>query len=272
MSKNPFQNNDDWLSTFIQETPEFKEFGKSSYKNFRNIQKIKIRESAPQVDSKFVRFVGLFTTHALTSVITAVFCLGGVATFVTAEKIAPQEYKPSEVVQKVINSFGGKSQAVQDYEKSKASLSAISSSSIGSSSIESSSSSITSSIISSSSTVSSTNATKSSSAVVVSSSSASAKYSSSVISSSSFANEDEKRKSLGFVNFEGSWVKAYTDKDNRKTVEVYSSEKTKLVYYCQMDNPQSLYFKFCTTSFVSSSSATSSSISSVTSSQVSSRS
>ena len=269
MSKNPFQNNEDWLSAFIQETPEFKDFGKSSYKNFRNLQKIKIRESAGQVDNRFVRFVSLFTTHALTSVITAVVCLGGVATFVTAEKIAPQEYKPSEVVQKVINSFGGKSQAVLDYEKSNTSSSAIlSSSTVSSSTI----SSMISSIVSSSSITSSSVIVRSSSNTTTgSSSSIQAKSSSSIISSSSFANEDEKRKALGFVNFEENWVKAYTDKENRKTVEVYSSDKSKLLYFCQMDNPQSIYFKFCMSSFVVSSSSSISSVSSTGSSQISSK-
>ncbi len=101
MSKiqNPFQK-EDWIEEMIKQAPEFKEFQKTSFNNFKAIKKLEEKKYEVEDRSSFFDIFQVFTTHALTASLTAMLCLGGVATF-AAEKTLPAEFKPSTIVSKI---------------------------------------------------------------------------------------------------------------------------------------------------------------------------
>ncbi len=156
MSKiqNPFQK-EDWIEEMIKQAPEFKEFQKSSFANFKAIKRLDDKKYEVENRSSFMDIFQVFTTHAVTASLTAMLCLGGVATF-AAEKTLPVEYKPSTIVNK-INPFqenlkGNKKWYWESQSSLTVSITPISSL-ISSSSIILSSSSAISSVISSSSEI-----------------------------------------------------------------------------------------------------------------------
>ena len=197
MSKinNPFQR-EDWIEEMIKQAPEFKEFQKTSFANFKAIKRLDDKKYEVENRSSFLDIFQVFTTHAVTASLTAMLCLGGVATF-AAEKALPVEYKPSTIVNK-INPFQENLKGNNKwYWESQSSL-AVSSSSV--SSIINSSTVVLSSIsgISSSSIISSSsksssstqNSSQASSSSVSNSSKTIVNSSSKVASSSSTKKED----------------------------------------------------------------------------------
>ena len=192
MSKinNPFQR-EDWIEEMIKQAPEFKQFQKSSFANFKAIKRLDDKKFEVENRSSFLDIFQVFTTHAVTASLTAMLCLGGVATF-AAEKTLPVEYKPSTIVNK-INPFQenlkGNKKWYWEAESSLVVSSSSISSVINSSSIVLSSSLALSSVLSSSSSViSSSSVLNSSSRVLESSSTSSAVTASStkpILSSSS---------------------------------------------------------------------------------------
>jgi hypothetical protein len=202
--KNPFTR-EDWIEELIKQAPEFKEFQKQSFNNFKAIAKLEKQRQASiyEVENKsgLNGFFQIFTTHALTASLTAMLCLGGIATF-AAEKSLPTEYKPSTFVSK-INPFsenlkGGKTWygtviSSSSIISSDSSLTASSSNSIGSSSV---SSLILSSSSSSNSSLNSVSISSRASSVLSSSVTISSVTSSSSISSSSIISSSSKKPEL----------------------------------------------------------------------------
>jgi hypothetical protein len=179
MSKiqNPFQR-EDWIEEMIKQAPEFKEFQKVSFQNFKAIKRLDDKKFEIEDRSSFFDIFQVFTTHAVTASLTAMLCLGGVATF-AAEKTLPTEFKPSTIVSK-INPFQENLKGNKKwYWESESSSISSSSILISSSVISSSSALVSSSVISSSS-------------VLTSSSSASSSKSKSNISSSSTASSSSQ--------------------------------------------------------------------------------
>jgi hypothetical protein len=214
MSKiqNPFQK-EDWIEEMIKQAPEFKQFQNDSFQNFKAIKRLEDKKHELENRSCFFDIFQVFTTHALTASLTAMLCLGGVATF-AAEKTLPVEFKPSTLVNK-INPFaenlkGGRNWYWQS--SSSSNVFVASSSSVD----NNSSSSISSLVVSSSSSL----LTSSSTSVAVSSLRPSSSSQSTTQSKSSSSNStnavSSKSSSFSSVKKEQSADSAKSSSDNSK--------------------------------------------------------
>lgn len=196
MSKiqNPFQK-EDWIEEMIKQAPEFKQFQNDSFQNFKAIKRLEDKKHEAENRSSFLDIFQVFTTHALTVSLTAMLCLGGVATF-AAEKSLPSEFKPSTLVNK-INPFAENLKGSRNWYLPSSS-SSVNSTLLSSSSLITSSSSIASSLITnnSSSVVSSSIALSSASQRVSSSSQSSIQSKSSVTTSTSVSSKSASNSSV----------------------------------------------------------------------------
>jgi hypothetical protein len=87
--KNPFDR-EDWFSEVVKSNDSIMNSSKQAFLQFQT-------KYSPQSMTKFQKVLTFFTTHTITAVLTASICLGGIATF-AAQQVAPEQYKPSTVV------------------------------------------------------------------------------------------------------------------------------------------------------------------------------
>jgi hypothetical protein len=240
MSKiqNPFQK-EDWIEELIKQAPEFKQFQNDSFQNFKAIKKLEDRKNEIENRSSFLDIFQVFTTHALTASLTAMLCLGGVATF-AAEKNLPNEFKPSTLVNK-INPFAENLKGSRNWYLPSSS-SSVNSTLFSSSSLIASSSSIASSILSnsSSSVVSSSIALSSVSQVSSSSSQSSTQSKSSIISSTTPSSKSATISSVKQQVSESS--KSSSDNPKFENIKLKFGEASKdKSIFTMKDNDGNIY-------------------------------
>jgi hypothetical protein len=264
MSKiqNPFQK-EDWIEEMIKQAPEFKQFQKDSFQNFKAIKRLEDKKFELENRSSFFDIFQVFTTHALTASLTAMLCLGGIATF-AAEKTLPVEFRPSTLVDK-INPFaenlkGSRNLYVQssssDVNILNGSSSSLKSSSVLISSLISSSSSLVtmslSSLVSTNSSISNLSSQSSSQSKSISSNNTSATSSKS-ISLSSVKKEqstDSTKSSIDNPKFENVKLKfgeaskdkaIFTMKDNEGNIYSFNNIKGVFTDLFDLKNPELEY-------------------------------